>query len=560
MKRGAEKQIVRDDTEGDEIEEISSPGQGFKKASEATLASRPMKGMPKRGLSGSPANSPMPKTTSLPAVPVSSTEPSSPFGGFGNLTSNSSFSFTPPATPTASGFGGTAVASTASAATKTFASLLGTGGSAIPNKPATIPQQSNSKEDAAMKYFTSLRGLNVSFMAALSQAVEKDPFVDIAELMDRYKSLRVNVQTDFDNSEGGTGSTKPAMDNKPQPAMPVPPKNFAGFQLPGSSSSQASTPTPTFGSTSSTSTRSNFFAIPPTSSDLPASRSPFTFGGSNPGSSKEDAPLGTTSTNLFSSSTKTPSAFAGGALGASKFSQSDKSEGSSGNLANGTNVFGGSSGASVFKTSPSIGFGSFSPTTTPGAFGSKGSIGNPVGFAFGSPTPEPESRGDVDAKDDIEHRALSPTSQESGAITPADGDAEDRIKPLGSNPHDEEGEGEEDEETIHTVRVKCYKLKEGEAKREWADHGVGFLRLKKHKTTEDRRMLLRNSGNGKIIINFKLYSGLKPARSKNAVSFVGHEDGKTAMYRIRMKEEAQASAFMEVLDRELSQVRAKDQS
>ena len=66
---------------------------------------------------------------------------------------------------------------------------------------------------------------------------------------------------------------------------------------------------------------------------------------------------------------------------------------------------------------------------------------------------------------------------------------------------DKEGEGEEDEVTVHEIRSKVYKMtKDKEGKAQWGDMGVGVLRLKKHKETGARRMLLRNSSTGKITI------------------------------------------------------------
>ena len=67
--------------------------------------------------------------------------------------------------------------------------------------------------------------------------------------------------------------------------------------------------------------------------------------------------------------------------------------------------------------------------------------------------------------------------------------------------HDQEGEGEEHEETTHEIRSKVYKMtKDKEGKAQWGDMGVGMLRLKKHKETGSRRVLLRNSSTGKITI------------------------------------------------------------
>jgi nucleoporin NUP2 len=91
---------------------------------------------------------------------------------------------------------------------------------------------------------------------------------------------------------------------------------------------------------------------------------------------------------------------------------------------------------------------------------------------------------------------------------------------LTPNPHDEEGTGEENEETVHAVKVKAYRMKKAdeEGGPGWAELGmgryslffccfklshfylIGVFRLKKDKSTSARRVLLRNSTNGKINI------------------------------------------------------------
>lgn len=90
----------------------------------------------------------------------------------------------------------------------------------------------------------------------------------------------------------------------------------------------------------------------------------------------------------------------------------------------------------------------------------------------------------------------TPTSSDAG-----DGDAEavDHAKILeGGSVHDQEGEGEEDEETTHSVKTKVYSLNREEGA--WKELGVGLLKVKKHKGTGARRLLLRNSSTGKITV------------------------------------------------------------
>ncbi|TFY81209.1 hypothetical protein EWM64_g2795, partial [Hericium alpestre] len=124
--------------------------------------------------------------------------------------------------------------------------------------------------------------------------------------------------------------------------------------------------------------------------------------------------------------------------------------------------------------------------------------------------------------------------------------------------HDQEGEGEEDEDTVHAVKTKVFKLTEGKDKeKRWGDMGVGILRLKKHKTTGARRMILRQSTTGKIIINFRIYPGLSPTLGKkNAVSFIGHgEDGAAIPYMLRFSKPEDGSELKATIEREVAAVK-----
>jgi len=131
---------------------------------------------------------------------------------------------------------------------------------------------------------------------------------------------------------------------------------------------------------------------------------------------------------------------------------------------------------------------------------------------------------------------------------------DDSSKVLGANPNDEEGAGEEDEETTHTSRVKVYKMTHQDGKPTWTEYGIGMVRLKKHKENGARRMLCRNSATAKILINFRLYKVLKPTVTKQAISFLGQEDGKPASFRLRLKDEASANALKDAIDAEVAAI------
>jgi len=92
--------------------------------------------------------------------------------------------------------------------------------------------------------------------------------------------------------------------------------------------------------------------------------------------------------------------------------------------------------------------------------------------------------------------------------------------------------------------------------------GVGILRLKKHKEKEARRVLLRNSSTGRLVINFNLYAALSPVLDlkTKTLSFVGHDhsedgQGKPASYKIRVKTEQDAKDLKEAFDREVQAVK-----
>jgi nucleoporin NUP2 len=97
--------------------------------------------------------------------------------------------------------------------------------------------------------------------------------------------------------------------------------------------------------------------------------------------------------------------------------------------------------------------------------GSSGSIGNPVGFGFGTPaTPKPlEAEGSGSG-------TLTEEENSQGSL----GSEEDPAKfMMATNPHDEEGEGEEDEETLHHVRTKVFKLHKSTGTTKWVTAGLG---------------------------------------------------------------------------------------
>ncbi|KZT29024.1 hypothetical protein NEOLEDRAFT_1175356 [Neolentinus lepideus HHB14362 ss-1] len=649
MKRGAEKQLRREEAEADDDEEPEEIRKGFKKADESELARRKIRALPKRmgGTEPAPASAPGPATTN-----GAMSNPSTRFGGFGGFGTGGSspFSFAQPvpspilptntvkpapapsfsafATPTnLPASASPSVSSSASAATKSFAAFLGPTptSTSSSSSPAASNTAANGTEDtAAFKYYTSLRGLNVSFIKTITKAVAEDPFMDVASLMESYKSLRIAVQSEFD-----------MMPKDPLPSMPAPPANFAGSGslVPSSSSSSGSGFTSKIDSGSSSTNPSGFSfssAAAPSSSDQPPgfsfpsaapltssapSKLPFSFS-SLAASSLKPSPEGTGASDTsksdnsskpsgssftFGSSTAaksdattsafsfppppgdkkdSPPAFFGSAFSFSKDKGADKSSPVT-NLFGGSSAFGTSTPTKSDKDKPlfSGGF-SFGTGATPpkvsafSGFGKpSGSIGNPVGFGFGSP-PKSESDGDATLKLTFPSSSFTfgqPKKEEakegeeseekvmSGGEAAVDAEDADAPKTVSNSIHDLEGQGEEDEETTHSVKSKVYRFTKNpdDEKGKWVDMGVGVLKLKKHKETDARRMLLRNTSTGRVIINFKIYAGLTPKVNSKLVSFTGHEEGQAVNYQLRVKTTEDAEQLNQALNREIEFIKGQ---
>jgi len=93
----------------------------------------------------------------------------------------------------------------------------------------------------------------------------------------------------------------------------------------------------------------------------------------------------------------------------------------------------------------------------------------------------------------------------------------------------------------------------------WKDLGIGMLRLKKHKKTGSRRVLLRNTSTGKITINFTIYTGLNPVLGPKTVGFIGHDEhGTSVTYKLRTQTEQHAAELKGAMDREIAFVKGDD--
>ncbi|KAF9529239.1 hypothetical protein CPB83DRAFT_852916 [Crepidotus variabilis] len=611
MKRGAEKQLTKDGGEDDELDESSS-GQGFKKASDTALATRTIKALPGRaGKSGPPksifAGFGQPTGSLFGSnINASGTETSpapdgsfSPFGtGFGASTpsapTTSSFTFTSPAASTASSGSGTFNSSPSTTNTsKAFASILSA--SANPFSPA--PTSNGPSGPDLTSYYKNLRGLNTSFLSTVSSTIEKDPFTDLSGLLESYKALRLKVQKEQDeesDKQTVTSNMKETSDSK-LTAAPSTPANLSSFgKLSTSATDSKPTTTSSFASFSSkdspapasSSTPSGGSSLFSSNSAQPASTNAFTkttsstfpfgapskipvptekpssFFGSTPAVSdaSKSTPFGNTTAS--SSSNSTPFSF-----GAPPTPSSTNPFGNTN-----TNLFGSSPSSSLpFKIEPGKNaFGNPTSNDSEKKLPSAISFGTPsqfskspgVFFGFGStpaststsltPTPAPTSES--------QETTTTEGGDEGGSAAGGSESKEGTPGLLTPNPHDEEGAGEENEETTHAVKLKAYRMKKADEQggSGWSELGMGVFRLKKHRETDARRVLLRNSTNGKINMNFKIYSGLKPSVAKKALTFIGHADGVSQTYCVRLPNETQANELKAALDREIEFVKAKE--
>ncbi|GAA5934508.1 uncharacterized protein JCM15063_004596 [Sporobolomyces koalae] len=242
-KRGAEKELTQNNWQENEDESNSEGGSGeFKKASTAQIGERKIRGMPKRKGAAAPQ----------PAAP-------SAFGGTFGAAPNPFAALASPAATPAPAANGTAPSPFtfgATASTPTFGSSSSTaslpaaatsspfsfGASTTTTfTPATVAPTASAKpastdSDADYKYYTSLRGLNVSLIDSLSKSIEQDPFVDLgsvlANLKTKYEQHRVKVQKEYDGKAGAKNEVK---DMQVDADKPTPPTIPAIFTTPPSS-------------------------------------------------------------------------------------------------------------------------------------------------------------------------------------------------------------------------------------------------------------------------------------------------------------------------------------
>ncbi|KAF8813852.1 hypothetical protein BYT27DRAFT_7180621 [Phlegmacium glaucopus] len=609
MKRGAESQLTRKEVEEGYVEPEQTPDTGFHKAPEAVLKTRAIRGLPNRtrpssaqsnSTNGTSASPLFPPSVASPGSTFTFNSPAAPTNGFAtpaahssdSISSSSSSSFAAQTTPfgfspqTSFPFSSTSqtntppkttfaftpssdTSSAPSSTSKAFASVLNKSNSNIFGSPAPSNPSSSSKQPATadgddpvlFKYYIDLRGLNHSLLSAISKGVEDDPFADMSGILESYKSMRLRIQKEKDGaslpSSSNSSSSSSSFFSMPAAASPFGKPTAQGAQSSFSTSGISSTPsTPStsifsppdvgaqpnpFGFSSSTASKTF------NSSNETPTQSVFSFSSQTPSFKPPEQTSSTTTTSLFAP-TSSPFKFGGSTtnlpFGSSKPSSTFKWGATADRHTTG-DLIGASANSSTTPSTPTPA----ASSTVHFQFGS-GSSGNAQ-----SKSKTVDEKTTDDAADGEESEQATPTTEGAG-------ESGGSVSSLLSvhNPHDDEGEGEENESTVHAIKVKAYRMRKADAKDGpgWADLGFGILRLKKDNNTSARRMLLRNSTNGKILINFKIYSGLKPSLAKKALTFVGHDNGVSQTYCVRLPGEEQAQQLKDALDQEIESVTTKD--
>lgn len=95
--------------------------------------------------------------------------------------------------------------------------------------------------------------------------------------------------------------------------------------------------------------------------------------------------------------------------------------------------------------------------------------------------------------------------------------------------------GEEDEESIHSIRAKLYLMAEDQS---WKERGTGTLRVNVPKSSSDKqsaRLVMRADGVLRVILNVSLFKGMKCELQEKFVRIVAFEEAKPVHYAIKVR-------------------------
>ncbi|GAC93519.1 hypothetical protein PHSY_001084 [Pseudozyma hubeiensis SY62] len=159
-------------------------------------------------------------------------------------------------------------------------------------------------------------------------------------------------------------------------------------------------------------------------------------------------------------------------------------------------------------------------------------------FSFSASTPAPAASAPTSAP------ATTPAA--TGSDSAADSESTDDPSKPSSSGLLGEGEGEESESTLLTVRSKIWRL--DMSTKSWKDLGVCVAKIKHDSSTNKHRLLARNEANGKVAVNFLIYKGLKSSLDKTVNAFLGFDGKDPTQYRMKVKTEDDAKEFKGVLE------------
>lgn len=173
---------------------------------------------------------------------------------------------------------------------------------------------------------------------------------------------------------------------------------------------------------------------------------------------------------------------------------------------------------------------------------SSSSSGSSTGFNFNQPaTPAAVTPTSIA---ETTSTPVSATASSTEAATEGGEGQQEESSPsalLGS------GQGEEDEVTLFEIRSKFWKFVDGK----WIDLGIGLSKVKKSNSSSIRRLLVRNVGNGSVMINFRLFEGFEVKQDGGSLSFTGFDqDGKGVPMRCKVKAAEGAKEFKGWLEKE----------
>ncbi|GAC99625.1 hypothetical protein PHSY_007228 [Pseudozyma hubeiensis SY62] len=201
------------------------------------------------------------------------------------------------------------------------------------------------------------------------------------------------------------------------------------------------------------------------------------------------------------------------------------------------------------------GNGSASPlSSAPSKPIAKGSSFGFGAFAGASPLAKPKADSPAAAseKDSDKSQSTDDKASFTQKLLSHDKDAsaasDSKTKPLLETPEAESKTGEEDEESIHSIRAKLYTMAEDQS---WKERGTGTLRVNIPKRSSEKRparLVMRADGILRVILNVPLFKGMKCELHEKFVRIVALEESKPVHYAIKLSNPNNAAALMDVLD------------